>query len=146
MAKNKSLLKENLVPYVISGIFRNHLFLFKFIYYNYSLIILLDVSGVIPLPTAIMHHFMNVCYDIEISRAHRVITFFGICPYSEDYSIYSNQISLKYFPGVLETTFKSREHNTDRKRRYQLLDIPMIILTSAGEFHSCCWAGVPKDI
>ena len=37
MGKNKSLLKEC----VISSIFRNHLFLFKFMYYNYSLIFFL---------------------------------------------------------------------------------------------------------
>lgn len=55
--------------------------------YNYSLIILLDGSGVIPLPTVIMHRFVNVCY-IEISIAHWVITSFGVYPYGEDYSIY----------------------------------------------------------
>lgn len=63
---------------------------------NYSLIILLDVSGVIPLRAVIMHHFVNICYDIEVSVALWVITPIGVYPFSEEYLIYyeSNVIEI----------------------------------------------------
>lgn len=85
MGKNKSLLKDCLIACVISGICRNRLFLFKFMWYNYSLIILSDASGIIPLPIVIRHRFVNVCHDVAISIAHRIITTFRVYPYNEEH-------------------------------------------------------------